>query len=73
MILINSIISKIENIILDSKNNFEKTKDESQNIFISKEKINIINGIFENHIEDLESEKLNAEKLKSEIMNHATI
>mgnify|MGYP002519136155 FL=1 len=73
LILIDSIISKIENIILDSKNNFEKTKNESQNIFISEEKINIINDIFENHIEDLESEKLNAEKLKSEIMNHATI
>ena len=73
LILINSIISKIENIILDSKNNFEKIKNESQNIFIFEEKINIINDIFKNHIEDLESEKLNAEKLKSEITNHATI
>ena len=73
LILIDSLISKMENIILDSKNDFEKTKNESQNIFICEEKINIINDIFENHIEDLESEKLNAEKLKSEIINYATI
>ena len=63
----------MENIILDSKNDFEKTKNESQNIFICEEKINIINDIFENHIEDLESEKLNVEKLKSEIINYAKI
>ena len=73
LILIDSLISKMKNIILDSKNDFEKTKNESQNIFICEEKINIINDIFENHIEDLESEKLNAEKLKSEIINYATI
>ena len=62
LILIDSLISKIENIINNSKNNFEKTKKESQNIFISEEKINIINDMFQSYIEDLESEKLNIEK-----------
>ena len=73
MILIDSLISKIENIILDSKNNFEKTKCKSQNIFISEEKINIINDMFQSYIEDLESEKLNIEKFKSEILEFDTI
>lgn len=73
LILIDSLISKIENIINNSKNNFEKTKNESQNIFISEEKINIINDIFKSYIEDLESEKLNIEKFKSEILEFATI
>lgn len=73
LILIDSLISKIENIINNSKNNFEKTKKESQNIFISEEKINIINDMFQSYIEDLESEKLNIEKFKSEILEFATI
>lgn len=73
LILIDSLISKIENIINNSKNNFEKTKNESQNIFISEEKINIINDVFQSYIEDLESEKLNIEKFKSEILEFATI
>ena len=71
--LIDSLIYKIENIINNSKNNFEKTKKESQNIFISEEKINIINDMFQSYIEDLESEKLNIEKFKSEILEFATI
>ena len=73
LILIDSLISKIENIINNSKNNFEKTKKESQNIFISEEKINIINDMFKSYIEDLESEKLNIEKFKSETLEFATI
>ena len=73
LILIDSLISKIENIINNSKNNFEKTKKESQNIFISEEKINIINDMFQSYIEDLESEKLNIEKFKSETLEFATI
>ena len=73
LILIDSLISKIENIIYNSKNNFEKTKNEFQNIFISEEKINIINDMFKSYIEDLESEKLNIEKFKSEILEFATI
>ena len=73
LILIESLISKIENIINNSKNNFEKTKKESQNIFISEEKINIINDMFQPYIEDLESEKLNIEKFKSETLEFATI
>ena len=73
LILIDSLICKIENIINNSKNNFEKTKNEYQNIFISEEKINIINDMFQSYIEDLESEKLNIEKFKSEILEFATI
>lgn len=70
LIVIDSLINNMENIILDLKNNFEKTKSVSENIFISEEKINIINDLFKSNIEDLESEKLNAEKLKSEIMEY---
>ena len=73
LILADSLISSIENIIFNLKNNFEKTKNESQNIFISEEKINIINDMFQSYIEDLESEKLNAEKLKSELLEFETI
>ena len=73
LILTDSLISSIENIILNLKNNFEKTKNESQSIFISEEKINIINDMFQSYIEDLESEKLNAEKLKSELLEFETI
>ena len=73
LILIDSLISKIENIINNSKNNFEKTQNEYQNIFISEEKINIINDMFKSYIEDLENEKLNIEKFKSEILEFTTI
>ena len=73
LILIDSLIPKIENIINNSKNNFEKTKKASQNIFISEEKINIINDMFQSYIEDLESEKLNIEKFKIEIIEFDTI
>lgn len=72
-ILIDSLISDIENIIADLKNNFEKTNNMSQNIFISEEKANIINDMFDSHIEDLESEKLNAQKLKSELEKYASV
>lgn len=65
--LVDSLISSMENIIKDSKNDFEKTNIMSKNIFISEEKTNIINDMFRSHIEDLESEKLNAEKLKIEL------
>ena len=71
--LINSLLLTIENIIINSKNNFIKNNDVSKSIFTSEDKFNIFIDMFNSHIDSLESEKLDAERLKSEIENHDTI
>ena len=40
---------------------------------MSDEEFNFFRDIFDDYIENLESEKLNAEKLKNEIENHETV
>ncbi|MBW5396615.1 pyrrolo-quinoline quinone, partial [Brachyspira pilosicoli] len=67
--ILNDLLLKIDNIILNIKNNFKI----SRNIFMSDEEFNFFREIFDDYIENLESEKLNAEKLKSEIENHETV
>lgn len=67
--LLNDALLNIDNIIYNIKNNFEI----SRNIFMSNEEFNFFREIFDDYIENLESDKLNAEKLKSEIENHETI
>lgn len=67
--ILNDLLLKIDNIISNIKNNFEI----SRNIFMSDEEFNFFREIFDDYIENLESEKLNAEKLKNEIENHETI
>ncbi len=71
--LINSMISSINNIIIDIKDDFDKSKITNKSIFVSDEEFNLFIDMFNNHIENLESEKLDAERLKSEIENHETI
>ena len=67
--ILNGLLLNIDNIIYNIKNNFEI----SRNIFMSDEEFNFFREIFNDYIENLESEKLNAEKLKSEIENHETV
>ena len=71
--LINSLISSIDNIIIDLKDNFFKNEKKSKSIFISEEKFNFFTDMFNSYIDNIESEKLDAEKLKSEIENHDTV
>ena len=71
--LINSLLSSIDNIIIDLKNGFVKDKEISKSVFISEDKFNTFIDMFNSYIENLESEKLDAERLKSEIENHDTI
>ncbi|WP_028328460.1 AAA family ATPase [Brachyspira alvinipulli] len=71
--LINSLVSSIDNIIIDLKNGFDKNKEISKSVFISEDKFNTFIDMFNSYIENLESEKLDAERLKSEIENHDTI
>lgn len=71
--LINSLISSIDNIITDLKNDFEKNKEISKSIFISEDKFNIFIDMFNSYINNLESEKLDAERLKNEIENHDAV
>ena len=71
--LIKSLISSIENIIANFKNDFNKNKYTNKSIFISDENFNFFTEMFNSYIENLESEKLDAERLKSEIEEHETI
>ncbi|EKV56251.1 Pyrrolo-quinoline quinone [Brachyspira hampsonii 30446] len=71
--LINSLISSIENIIVNFKNDFNKNKYSNKSVFISDEKFNFFTEMFNSYIENLESEKLDAQRLKSEIEQHETI
>lgn len=71
--LINSLISSIENIIIDFKNDFNRNKSINKSIFMSDEEFTFFENMFNTYIENLESEKLDAERLKSEIENHETI
>ena len=71
--LINSLLYSIDNIIIDLKNGFLKDKEISKSVFISEDKFNTFIDMFNSYIENLESEKLDAERLKSEIENHDTI
>ena len=71
--LIKSLISSIENIIVNFKNDFNKNKYTNKSIFISDENFNFFTEMFNSYIENLESEKLDAERLKSEIEEHETI
>ena len=71
--LINSLLYSIDNIIIDLKNGFVKDKEISKSVFISEDKFNTFIDMFNSYIENLESEKLDAERLKSEIENHDTI
>ncbi|WPC38019.1 AAA family ATPase [Brachyspira hyodysenteriae] len=71
--LIKSLISAIENIIVNFKNDFNKNKYSNKSIFISDDSFNFFTDMFNSYIENLESEKLDAERLKSEIEQHETI
>ncbi|WP_300366618.1 AAA family ATPase [Brachyspira sp.] len=71
--LINSLILSIDNIIIDIKNDFDKNKNMNKSIFISDDEFNFYIDMFNSHIENLENDKLDAERLKSEIENHETI
>lgn len=71
--LINSLISSIDNIIIDIKNDFYKNKAVNKSIFISDEEFNFFIDMFNSHIENLESSKLDAERLKSEIENNEAV
>ncbi|WP_416487635.1 AAA family ATPase [Brachyspira hyodysenteriae] len=71
--LIKSLISTIENIIVNFKNDFNKNKYSNKSIFISDDSFNFFTEMFNSYIENLESEKLDAERLKSEIEQHETI
>lgn len=71
--LIKSLISAIENIIVNFKNDFNKNKYSNKSIFISDDSFNFFTEMFNSYIENLESEKLDAERLKSEIEQHETI
>ena len=71
--LLNSLISSIENIIINLKNDYNANKKNTKSIFISEEKFNIFDDIFNSYIDNLESEKLDAQRVKSEIENHETI
>ncbi|MEI0799551.1 pyrrolo-quinoline quinone, partial [Brachyspira intermedia] len=68
-----ALISSIENIIVNFKNDFNKNKYTNKSIFISDENFNFFTDMFNSYIENLESEKLDAERLKSEIEEHETI
>lgn len=71
--LINSLISSIENIIIDFKNDFNRNKSINKSIFMSDDEFTFFENMFNTYIENLESEKLDAERLKSEIEKHETI
>lgn len=71
--LINSLLLSIENIINTSKNNFNKSKSYSKSVFMPGEKFCLYEDIFNSYTAGLESEKLDAERLKSEIENYEAI
>ena len=71
--LMNSLILTIENIITDLKSDFIKNKSYSQSAFMSDKQFYLFEEMFDSYIETLESEKLDAERLKIEIENYETI